>query len=62
MECKLEANNGHCCKVCDDVAFCLIEMPYISKTLLTRRVSPKGHHNKTVRPDLCVVHASPQYL
>ncbi len=27
---------GHCCKVSDEAAFCLIQRPYISKTLLTR--------------------------
>jgi len=32
----------HCCKVSDEVAFCFIERPYISKTLLTRRISPRG--------------------
>ncbi|WP_432759941.1 integrase core domain-containing protein, partial [Klebsiella pneumoniae] len=26
----------HCCKVSDEAAFCLIQRPYISKTLLTR--------------------------
>ena len=35
-------NNGHCCKVSDEAAFCLIQRPYISKTLLTRRISPRG--------------------
>ncbi|MDZ1625389.1 recombinase family protein, partial [Klebsiella pneumoniae] len=30
---------GHCCKVSDEAAFCLIQRPYISKTLLTRRIS-----------------------
>ncbi|MDZ1365766.1 siderophore-interacting protein, partial [Klebsiella pneumoniae] len=30
----------HCCKVSDEAAFCLIQRPYISKTLLTRRISP----------------------
>uniref|UniRef100_UPI0020CB2C1F recombinase family protein n=1 Tax=Salmonella enterica TaxID=28901 RepID=UPI0020CB2C1F len=24
---------GHCCKVSDEAAFCLIQRPYISKTL-----------------------------
>nr|OKF04515.1 AraC family transcriptional regulator [Klebsiella pneumoniae]OKG61811.1 AraC family transcriptional regulator [Klebsiella pneumoniae] len=24
----------HCCKVSDEAAFCLIQRPYISKTLL----------------------------
>ncbi len=33
---------GHCCKVSDEAAFCLIQRPYISKTLLTRRISPGG--------------------
>ncbi|MGT7077286.1 DUF4158 domain-containing protein, partial [Escherichia coli] len=32
---------GHCCKVSDEAAFCLIQRPYISKTLLTRRISPR---------------------
>ena len=32
----------HCCKVSDEAAFCLIKRPYISKTLLTRRISPRG--------------------
>ena len=34
--------DGHCCKVSDEAAFCLIQRPYISKTLLTRRISPRG--------------------
>ncbi|MFP8423471.1 CZB domain-containing protein, partial [Klebsiella michiganensis] len=28
-------HQGHCCKVSDEAAFCLIQRPYISKTLLT---------------------------
>ncbi|MFQ0155485.1 hypothetical protein ACH63S_00085, partial [Klebsiella pneumoniae] len=28
-------SKGHCCKVSDEAAFCLIQRPYISKTLLT---------------------------
>ncbi|MEA0410385.1 hypothetical protein SNC34_00380, partial [Escherichia coli] len=31
------SGKGHCCKVSDEAAFCLIQRPYISKTLLTRR-------------------------
>ncbi len=43
ISCRLETlNNGHCCKVSDEAAFCLIQRPYISKTLLTRRISPRG--------------------
>ncbi len=39
---KLACLNRHCCKVSDEAAFCLIQRPYISKTLLTRRISPRG--------------------
>ncbi|XJL90720.1 dihydropteroate synthase (plasmid) [Escherichia coli] len=35
-------SDRHCCKVSDEAAFCLIQRPYISKTLLTRRISPRG--------------------
>ncbi|PNM27405.1 hypothetical protein AL478_028405 [Klebsiella pneumoniae] len=35
-------DHRHCCKVSDEAAFCLIQRPYISKTLLTRRISPRG--------------------
>ncbi len=37
-----DAEQRHCCKVSDEAAFCLIQRPYISKTLLTRRISPRG--------------------
>ncbi len=37
-----ELKKRHCCKVSDEAAFCLIQRPYISKTLLTRRISPRG--------------------
>ncbi len=37
-----ESAHRHCCKVSDEAAFCLIQRPYISKTLLTRRISPRG--------------------
>ena len=40
--CTLRLFFGHCCKVSDEAAFCLIQRPYISKTLLTRRISPRG--------------------
>ncbi len=39
---KIMHDKGHCCKVSDEAAFCLIQRPYISKTLLTRRISPRG--------------------
>ncbi len=32
--------SGHCCKVSDEAAFCLIQRPYISKTLLTGAFRP----------------------
>ncbi|MET5315824.1 recombinase family protein [Klebsiella pneumoniae] len=41
-EAERERILGHCCKVSDEAAFCLIQRPYISKTLLTRRISPRG--------------------
>ncbi|EDS2744684.1 hypothetical protein CW229_004434 [Salmonella enterica subsp. enterica] len=41
-DCSINQPRGHCCKVSDEAAFCLIQRPYISKTLLTRRISPRG--------------------
>ena len=41
-ELKKYRKSRHCCKVSDEAAFCLIQRPYISKTLLTRRISPRG--------------------
>ncbi|MDV0653454.1 transposase, partial [Klebsiella quasipneumoniae subsp. similipneumoniae] len=31
---RKQYQEGHCCKVSDEAAFCLIQRPYISKTLL----------------------------
>ncbi|GHL16731.1 hypothetical protein ECZU23_51740 [Escherichia coli] len=39
---QIKRGDWHCCKVSDEAAFCLIQRPYISKTLLTRRISPRG--------------------
>ncbi|OZM84570.1 hypothetical protein CF005_25275 (plasmid) [Escherichia coli] len=39
---SIYSTKWHCCKVSDEAAFCLIQRPYISKTLLTRRISPRG--------------------
>ncbi|MGE1369133.1 S-4TM family putative pore-forming effector [Escherichia coli] len=39
---EIPRDDRHCCKVSDEAAFCLIQRPYISKTLLTRRISPRG--------------------
>ncbi|MCM9984079.1 EAL domain-containing protein, partial [Salmonella enterica] len=33
--CCVCCKERHCCKVSDEAAFCLIQRPYISKTLLT---------------------------
>ena len=38
----IKPEHRHCCKVSDEAAFCLIQRPHISKTLLTRRISPRG--------------------
>ncbi|EDS4242480.1 hypothetical protein ZO58_004640 [Salmonella enterica subsp. enterica] len=35
-------DHWHCCKVRDAVAFCITERPYISNTLFTRHISPRG--------------------
>ncbi|TNC57965.1 hypothetical protein FHB93_28410 [Klebsiella quasipneumoniae] len=35
-------SEGHCCKVSDEAAFWGIARPDISKTLVTRRISPRG--------------------
>ncbi|MFW2618263.1 hypothetical protein ACN2AY_26780, partial [Klebsiella pneumoniae] len=35
LETVAEEEFWHCCKVSDEAAFCLIQRPYISKTLLT---------------------------
>ncbi|MFZ3720581.1 IS6 family transposase, partial [Salmonella enterica subsp. enterica] len=35
IEKRLRQFRRHCCKVSDEAAFCLIQRPYISKTLLT---------------------------
>uniref|UniRef100_UPI003219D640 recombinase family protein n=1 Tax=Escherichia coli TaxID=562 RepID=UPI003219D640 len=32
---QIYQDQRHCCKVSDEAAFCLIQRPYISKTLLT---------------------------
>ncbi|CDL63206.1 hypothetical protein [Klebsiella pneumoniae IS39] len=32
----------HCCKVSDEAAFCLIQRPYISKTLLNQAHFAQG--------------------
>ncbi|EDR6298942.1 hypothetical protein B5I52_004791 [Salmonella enterica subsp. enterica serovar Berkeley] len=49
MNCAGDCINGiaayahwHCCKVRDAVAFCITERPYISNTLFTRHISPRG--------------------
>ena len=44
--------SGHCCKVSDEAAFCLIQRPYISKLCLPGRISPGDHHNKMLRRPL----------
>ena len=42
--------------------FVLFKGLYISKLCLPGAFRPVDHHNKMLRPGLCVVHASPQYL
>ena len=42
---------GHCCKVSDEAAFCLIQRPYISKLCLPAHFA-RDHHNKMLRRPL----------
>ncbi|STN24825.1 transposase TnpA, Tn21 [Escherichia coli] len=37
-----DVQRWHCCKVSDEAAFCLIQSLTFQKTLLTRRISPRG--------------------
>ncbi|CAI6330736.1 hypothetical protein MFOOBP_25430 [Escherichia coli] len=54
---------GHCCKVSDEAAFCLIQRPYISKNSAYQAHFAQGITGiKMLWFRLCVVHASPQYL
>ncbi len=53
---------GHCCKVSDEAAFVLFKGLTFQKLCLPGAFRPGDHHNKMLRPGLCVVHASPQYL
>jgi hypothetical protein len=52
----------HCCKVSDEAAFVLFKGLTFQKLCLPGAFRPGDHHNKMLRPGLCVVHASPQYL
>ncbi len=54
--------SGHCCKVSDEAAFVLFKGLTFQKLCLPGAFRPGDHHNKMLRPGLCVVHASPQYL
>ncbi len=52
---------GHCCKVAMRQPFVLFKGLTFQKLCLPGAFRP-GDHNKMLRPGLCVVHASPQYL
>lgn len=59
---RLLLSEGHCCKVIDGAAFCLIERPYISKVCLPGASRPADDRSKNFPPGLCVAHASLQSL
>ncbi|XYX39390.1 transposase zinc-binding domain-containing protein [Candidatus Erwinia dacicola] len=43
-------STGHCCKDIDELAFRVIERSYFSKTLLTRRISPRCQYRSNSDP------------
>ncbi len=59
---------GCCCSSRGTVAKLAMRQPFVLfkgltfQKLCLPRISPRDHHNKMLRPGLCVVHASPQYL
>ncbi|ECV9696570.1 hypothetical protein GF063_23490 [Salmonella enterica] len=57
------------CEIIGTVAKLAMRQPFVlfkgltfQKLCLPGAFRPGDHHNKMLRPGLCVVHASPQYL
>ncbi len=55
-------NNGTVAKLAMRQPFVLFKGLTFQKLCLPGAFRPGDHHNKMLRPGLCVVHASPQYL
>ena len=58
----VDANNGTVAKLAMRQPFVLFKGLTFQKLCLPGAFRPGDHHNKMLRPGLCVVHASPQYL
>ncbi|VCY88927.1 hypothetical protein BANRA_02442 [Acinetobacter baumannii] len=56
------ANFGTVAKLAMRQPFVLFKGLTFQKLCLPGAFRPGDHHNKMLRPGLCVVHASPQYL
>ncbi len=56
------ANEGTVAKLAMRQPFVLFKGLTFQKLCLPGAFRPGDHHNKMLRPGLCVVHASPQYL
>lgn len=54
--------NGTVAKLAMRQRFVLFKGLTFQKLCLPGAFRPGDHHNKMLRPGLCVVHASPQYL
>lgn len=58
----LDEQNGTVAKLAMRQPFVLFKGLTFQKLCLPGAFRPGDHHNKMLRPGLCVVHASPQYL
>ena len=60
--CEKDAQKGTVAKLAMRQPFVLFKGLTFQKLCLPGAFRPGDHHNKMLRPGLCVVHASPQYL
>ncbi|EPV0654742.1 recombinase family protein (plasmid) [Klebsiella quasipneumoniae subsp. similipneumoniae] len=59
---RIDTNAGTVAKLAMRQPFVLFKGLTFQKLCLPGAFRPGDHHNKMLRPGLCVVHASPQYL
>ena len=59
---ELSSEEGTVAKLAMRQPFVLFKGLTFQKLCLPGAFRPGDHHNKMLRPGLCVVHASPQYL
>ncbi|EPM7891949.1 S24 family peptidase [Escherichia coli] len=62
MRLRLHPKRGTVAKLAMRQPFVLFKGLTFQKLCLPGAFRPGDHHNKMLRPGLCVVHASPQYL